>query len=426
MTDIRTADGAAGWEELLGGLLCACLVDGADADDSRRVLVRYEVSSLPPGVQSVDPSRARGARDPPAGGGSTPRPELRPALSTTFDKMKQPPQGARAAAITRHLEHKGNFAPPARSAGFGAKGAKGAKGGRSDGEGDGSSSARMRMTHFESAVPGTPPISPSAHLSPPSSPPLASPPPSPPPLAGAQGGSKWELSPTSGRKSHAATLVSHLQCATGLARVPHVSAAAPAVTRKSARAENVGDGLASRAFATHRDDGAAAPAPEAATIAKKSKRSVRLMTPRTAEAARKASFGPALSRGSSSFLVKSAPAKRASLFAGCGGGRGEDEDEEAWPVQRCPKSWRLRVAWAFNGTLFVGGVLWLALLLRVLVIDAPDGDGIGAAFCRNWFIALAQAFVVQDSIKVLLISFISPAFWSKILKPGTKRDQYLR
>ena len=28
--------------------------------------------------------------------------------------------------------------------------------------------------------------------------------------------------------------------------------------------------------------------------------------------------------------------------------------------------------------------------------------------------------------QVLLISFISPAFWSKILKPGTKRDQYLR
>ena len=41
-------------------------------------------------------------------------------------------------------------------------------------------------------------------------------------------------------------------------------------------------------------------------------------------------------------------------------------------------------------------------------------------------LALAQAFLVQDPIKVLLISFVSPAFWARCLKPGTKRAEYLR
>ena len=41
-------------------------------------------------------------------------------------------------------------------------------------------------------------------------------------------------------------------------------------------------------------------------------------------------------------------------------------------------------------------------------------------------LALAQAFLVQDPIKVLLISFVSPAFWARCLKPGTKRAEALR
>ena len=66
------------------------------------------------------------------------------------------------------------------------------------------------------------------------------------------------------------------------------------------------------------------------------------------------------------------------------------------------------------------------LLLRALDVDAPEAGNNSGAFWRTFVLALAQAFLVQDPIKVLLISFVSPPFWSKCLKPGTKRDQYLR
>ena len=77
-------------------------------------------------------------------------------------------------------------------------------------------------------------------------------------------------------------------------------------------------------------------------------------------------------------------------------------------------------------SLLVGGVLWLAILLRARENAGSLDIASLSAFWRTFFVALAQAWGVQDLIKVLLISFISPAFWSKILKPGTKRDQYLR
>jgi hypothetical protein len=95
-------------------------------------------------------------------------------------------------------------------------------------------------------------------------------------------------------------------------------------------------------------------------------------------------------------------------------------------VARCRDGgWRLCVAWIYNALLVVGGLLWLALMLRALDIDEPGGGSL-AAFWRTFTLGLVQAFFVQDPIKVLLISFVSPAFWSKCLKPGTKRDQYLR
>ena len=39
---------------------------------------------------------------------------------------------------------------------------------------------------------------------------------------------------------------------------------------------------------------------------------------------------------------------------------------------------------------------------------------------------LVQAFFVQDPIKVTLVAFCSPAFWSGLLKPGTKRAEIMR
>jgi hypothetical protein len=37
-----------------------------------------------------------------------------------------------------------------------------------------------------------------------------------------------------------------------------------------------------------------------------------------------------------------------------------------------------------------------------------------------YLIALAQAFFIQDGVKVLLITFLSPPFWARIFTPGTK------
>jgi hypothetical protein len=95
----------------------------------------------------------------------------------------------------------------------------------------------------------------------------------------------------------------------------------------------------------------------------------------------------------------------------------------AWPLQRCEASgWRLRVAWAYNGTLLGGGLVWLAIMLRALDIDQPGGGNLGA-FWQTFILGLVQAFFIQDPIKVLLISFVSPAFWpclSKQKKAGTE------
>ena len=52
-------------------------------------------------------------------------------------------------------------------------------------------------------------------------------------------------------------------------------------------------------------------------------------------------------------------------------------------------------------------------------------DHLGA-FWRTFGIALAQSFFIQEVIKVLLICFISPPFFSRILRPNTKRAQLVR
>ena len=98
----------------------------------------------------------------------------------------------------------------------------------------------------------------------------------------------------------------------------------------------------------------------------------------------------------------------------------------AWPVARFRDAgWRLRVAWGYNSFLLIGGLLWLGVMLRALDLDSPGAPN-ATAFWRTFLIGLAQAFFVQDVIKVLLISFISPAFWARILTPGTKRAERLR
>ena len=125
----------------------------------------------------------------------------------------------------------------------------------------------------------------------------------------------------------------------------------------------------------------------------------------------------------------------------------------AWPVARCcDGGWRLRVAWAYNGALLGGGLVWLVIMLRaidiehggkvsfVVVARTPDpsphprdcstASGIDnvdlRGFWRTFMLGVIQAYFLQDVVKILLISFISPAFWSGLLKPGTRRADGLR
>jgi hypothetical protein len=96
----------------------------------------------------------------------------------------------------------------------------------------------------------------------------------------------------------------------------------------------------------------------------------------------------------------------------------------AWPVARFHSGgWRLGIAWTYNGGLLVGGLLWLVVMLRAFDID---GEFNTSGFWRTFVLALLQAYLVQDSIKVLLITFLSPAFWSRILKPGSGRAAKLQ
>ena len=68
-------------------------------------------------------------------------------------------------------------------------------------------------------------------------------------------------------------------------------------------------------------------------------------------------------------------------------------------------------------------------MLRAFDVDAPDDGGAAfnaSGFWRTFVLALTQAYLVQDSVKVLLISFVSPPFWSRVLKPGSGRAAKLQ
>jgi hypothetical protein len=47
-------------------------------------------------------------------------------------------------------------------------------------------------------------------------------------------------------------------------------------------------------------------------------------------------------------------------------------------------------------------------------------------FWRTLCIGLAQSFCVQEIFKVLLITLVSPAFFSRICRPNTKRAGMVR
>jgi hypothetical protein len=95
----------------------------------------------------------------------------------------------------------------------------------------------------------------------------------------------------------------------------------------------------------------------------------------------------------------------------------------AWPVAEWwSGGWRLCVAWCYFGGLLFGGLGWLVLLLRARQSAGVNSD----AFYASYSFAVAQAWVIQENIKVILVTIIAPQFWARFLKPGTKRAEALR
>ncbi len=59
-------------------------------------------------------------------------------------------------------------------------------------------------------------------------------------------------------------------------------------------------------------------------------------------------------------------------------------------------------------------------------IRIEDG-GAAIAFWRTYSISLAQSFLLQDAVKVLLVCFISPTWFSKLpCAPGSRAIKLMR
>ena len=431
-------------------------------------MVRFELTSLPPGVQAVDATLARGTRLPTG-------PQL--TCSATCDALPSsrhgprpaPPLGSscRTAGVAQYLEAKaGAPSRPACSARTTAARRTSAVTVRSEEASPANpwaSSPKQRggrMQQEETArLPpaGVPPPSPSVHLSPPSSP-LVSPPPSPPsppPLASAEGGSRWELTPTGGHpvsRDNLFTRLRRLRRGGRPAPPQHAMVkdvqisidASPAVEAraKPRRPRTVGlrlpEGDPVPERRSKRKSGGSSDRPPSSlqsgvseTELRASSRASRYsfatgstnMPPRRvreltraieATPGRASHANPGRRRSSGGSSRGSAGSRRRS-----GGAPPPATPALAWPVDRSllARGWRLRCAWLYNGALVVGGLLWLALLLRAY--DVGDVETNLDGFWRTYAIALTQGLLLQDTLKVPRSRRSAPALASPLPRwPG--------
>jgi hypothetical protein len=468
VTDIRTP--AVG----LVNTFCRAMAD-------TRVLVRFELTSLPPGCQSVQAAKVRSSRHGPppdltqsytaetlrqrstASRGSDtpgcpeqslsrlqaqqqrPPPSMESACTATYlasragcrkgaqdssnrrsdgqSRTSLPKLGAKAPAcalapITSGKETRGADVPrPAEPAGAGFMG----RGDRprahaselprpAHGLGQGRHGAprRLETTRFGAegggldldAVPvcSTPPISPSVHLSPPSSPP-----PSPP----------HETPPGSPTKRAV-----QLPANGG----PERSQGAGAFHRVAVPLDESSD--TSRSFSRQSRYSLA---PGARSMPRNRARAITQAVQCTPS--KVAEERPRIWRLSSAAWR----AGRHRCSAPIGGGMFNEADAPdstpdapaplAWPVDRGWPQGKLRIAWTLNFALVISGLLWLGVMLRAYDVD--DGHNLDA-FWEIYVLALTQGLLISDTVKVLVITFISPPFWARILKPGTRRATIMR
>ena len=95
-----------------------------------------------------------------------------------------------------------------------------------------------------------------------------------------------------------------------------------------------------------------------------------------------------------------------------------------WPLLRRDVSRKLAVAWVVNGLVLAAAAGWL--LLFVLGTDGGLDLVRSDLFRHAYAVSIAQALLLQDGLKILLITLISPAALPSLFPPDTKRAKRLR
>ena len=110
-----------------------------------------------------------------------------------------------------------------------------------------------------------------------------------------------------------------------------------------------------------------------------------------------------------------APSKASepSLLAGApSSDDGDGGDDAPWQLRGgCDiDSWKLVVVWAINAASFGGALAWLYIMLLGIPEPAERDAAWAGLLVGDYLKALALQFTVQEAIKILLLTFVSPQF----------------
>ena len=89
-------------------------------------------------------------------------------------------------------------------------------------------------------------------------------------------------------------------------------------------------------------------------------------------------------------------------------------------------SWKLVVVWAINAASFGGALAWLYIMLLGIPEPAERDAAWAGLLVGDYLKALALQFTVQEAIKILLLTFVSPQFAAKLFPPKGGRTEFSR
>ena len=122
-------------------------------------------------------------------------------------------------------------------------------------------------------------------------------------------------------------------------------------------------------------------------------------------------------------------ASEPSLLAGApSSDDGDGGDDAPWQLRGgCDiDSWKLVVVWAINAASFGGALAWLYIMLLGIPEPAERDAAWSGLLVGDYLKALALQFTVQEAIKILLLTFVSPQFAAKLFPPKGGRTEFSR